>query len=284
MQFHRNTLVLLVMAVSPVAFAQEAASTAPAGPTSSATTPSDPIAQVAPAKASAAAAKVKYDQSRVEVGDYLRRERLLFESSAEYQDAVKAQAAAYKAFDTARNESLRSLELEPEYAEARKLRDRLNSQIELERQRPSMSPESIEGLISYRQRLTQQMSAREAEVLANDTRVTDTKQALTAATEKLDGLKREFDVRVRTGEGLAAARQAFRDAQVQYVSSAAYSQASVEAANVVLKYAYYVQSLSTYRPYVINSPIYNNYPYSSGYTPYSTTPSTGIGYGLMPGQ
>lgn len=251
---------------------------------------SDPISQVAPARAAASAARFRYDHSRIAIDDFLRKERMLFEVSPEYVSAAKAQAEAYKAFDDARSECLASLELDLEYVEGRKIREALGRQIEMERARRYPDEGRLEGLIAHRHAISRQVSAREAEALGRDAGVVEARKNLTDATARFDALKRDFDLRLRTSDALASVRQAHRDAQVSFVASAAFAGATTEAANVMLKYAYYVQWLSTQRPYVINTPItYSPYPYATGLAPTGgvavpAVPSTGIGYGLMPGQ
>lgn len=280
------SLFVLILAASPalsqvLAASAPAASTAPAqaAPTASAPAPTDPLSVLPPAAAAAAQARVRLENARDELADFVRDRRYVFENSPEYRAALADQRTAYQRYTAARDAVLTELRADPAYSQALALRADLARQIEAEHAQPQPNRQRIASLSGYRMIISSKVSSREAEALAADEEVTASKKALLAATTRSEELRRAFDLSLRTGEQLASARQSVRAAHEQKAAALAFDQQARVVAEASLRYAYYIQNLSTYRP--TYTPTYG---YPVAYTPAYPVATGGIGYGLLPGQ
>lgn len=244
--------------------------------------PTDPIAEVAPARAAGQAASVRLANARENLVDYVRAQRLLFDNSPEYREAVAEHRVAFEAWQAARAAALAGLDTDAEYVEAKKIRESLGRQLEVEHARPSPDPIKIGALAEYRLSLGNRISAREAEVLGAGADVSAARKALLDAYAKVEDARRAFEIRLRTGPEFAAVRQSVRTAAEEHAYAITYASETARTADVLMRYAYYAQWISTLRPYVVGTP------YIPNYTAYSAQPvypqSGGIGYGLVPGQ
>lgn len=278
------TLLLLTSATTALGQAAPQQSSAP-----SSNARDDVFTRVAGAEATAAAARVHLRTTEDELSGLVRTQRYVFENSKPYREALADQQKAYARYDAARKDALAALEMDPEYTESRKIREDLAFKLSEAHAARKPDPAEIAGLSQYKQRVVQKMSAREAEQLSGSSAVADARRDLAAATARLDDLKRDFDVTLRTSNELASARKNWRNAIENMVASEVYADSAIRTANVLIDYSYFSQWISTYRPVVYNGGYC--YPgYFGGYTPYNTTTpaapaqSTGGGFGMLPGQ
>jgi hypothetical protein len=276
-----NTLVRAVVGVSLLASGRSLLA-------QSSASGNDPFTRVAPAVAAAEAARAHLRTTESELADLVRNQRYVFENSRPYLDAVAEQQAAYAKYTAARKEAIAALDLDPEYVEGKKIRDDLAFKISQEHASRHPDRVQIDALTQYRLRINEKLSAREAEQITSTPAVGEARQELAAATSRLDELKRDFDIKLRTSAELAVARKNWRTAVENADASLAFADATVQTANVLIDYAYFSQWISTYRPVVINGGY--AYPGYGGWTPYTAvsptnnTGTAGGGYGMMPGQ
>jgi hypothetical protein len=304
----RLTIVVLsaLAVVPPVASAQNGGAAASGANGNSAPAygqlvmtmpPGDPFSAVAPANAAAAGARVRLENARDQISDLVRIERMLFENSAAYTQALGARDAAYATFDTARQSVLAALDSDPEARQTRLLVEDAAKQIEVQRARigariaqggSAASPAEtahLEALIDYRLSLAQSLRKMETDALASDKAYQEARSALLSATARVDDLKRNFELRLRSGEQLASARTEMRNAREASAAASAYADQTARTADILLDYAYYVQWTLRRRPYVVSSTVLTyGYPtyYSGGVV--APVESTGIGYGYVPYQ
>lgn len=303
-----TTALMVLCGVGLAAWAQPAATipsnaTSPAtGTPATAATPLDPFSAVAPARAAAEAARVRLSNARDELGDYVRTQRLLFENSVAYREAVAAQQQAWSAYDEARRRVLDALSAEPTVLELRRLLTETAGQLDARQVRLAeshLSPAVAEAirtevrtLADTRLWLSRQLTALESAALRDDRATSEARERLAEATRAVSELRRRFEVELRTGEALAAGRQAVREARVQQAAAAEYAVAAARSADLLLDYAYYVQWSSQRRSVVVASP-WVGYAYplagtvasAGSITPAGSTPAfggVGVGYGMMP--
>lgn len=287
------------------AHGQAGAPTPPAGGTASgpasanvapAGMPSDPFSAVAPARAAAEAARVRLSNARSEVADYVRTQRMLFENSMAYREAVDAQQRAWAEFDTARTKVLAALDVDPEVAALRQLLAETAGQLHARQKRladsglPAAVAESLRSelaaLADLRFALSRQLSQLESAALRDDPATSEARERLARATREVQRLRQAFELELRTGEALAAGRRAVREAREQQAAAAEYAAAAARTADLLLDYAYYVQWSNQRRSVVVASPwVAYAYPLAaySSVSPATASPgSSGIGYGMMP--
>lgn len=256
--------------------------------------PVDPFGAVAPARAAAAGARVRLSNARDEVSEHVRIQRMLFENSAAYRQALARQQQAWEAFDAARNRLLASLDTDPEVRQTRLLLADAARQVEAHQKRlTDPNPPAavtadlraqLAALADYRLSLGRQLSALESAALRDDPATRDARLALTESTTQLEELRRDFELRLRTSPELASGRRAVREAREQHAAAAEYAVGTIRTADLLLDYAYYVQWLAARRPVVYSSPWLTwGYPVV-GTTTTVTAGSTGIGFGMMPYQ
>lgn len=292
-------IVLAAASVAPsVAFAQVASQVPVApgtpppasgsgGPNGAPQAPVDPITGLPAARAAGQAAAQHMTNVRDALTDYVQVQRLLFDNSPEYREAVAEHRKAYVAWVAARDEAMATLAADADYAEARKLRDSYGRQLETERARPIPDQARIGALSELRLSIGRQLSGREAELLNSDETVVSAKKSLVEAYAKVGEVRRVFEIKLRTSPELAAGRQMIRLAEEQQAYATTNAVETARVAEVLMHYAYYTQWLSTFRPYVITTPYYPYYGGFGGAAPVTQVGpggGGGIGFGIVPGQ
>ncbi len=263
----------------------------------------DPFTLVAPARAAAAGSRVRLENTRDELNDFVRIQRMLFENSAGYLQSLVERQRAYATFDAARTATLTALDSDPEARQTRLLVADSSRLIELHRARiasrppnTSVSPEDatrLDALLAHRLSLSQRLGGLETQALTGDKSVRESRTALVTANARVDAMRRDFELRLRTGPELASARRTVREAREDTAAATVYANQTARTADLLLDYAYYVQWISLRRPYVINSPFisygfpingFNNSFFNTGPNSNFNQPSTGIGFGNIPYQ
>lgn len=249
---------------------------------------SDPFGAVAPSRAAAAASRERAENARELLAEHVRNQRLLFENSPEYRTALADHRLAYAEWVSARDAVIAGLADDVELAEARKIHTDLGRQIRAEHASPRPDPVKIGALTEYRLNVGRQITTREAQALAADAGVAEARRRLADAGARLDIARRDQAVRMQTAPEIAAARAGVRQADEARAYTSRLATETARTADVLLRYAYYVQNLANNRPYVVYSPYVPYYPTGvaafPGAGPVDGAGASGIGYGLMPGR
>lgn len=293
---------------APQLFAQAnpppaAPAAAPANPQTPVYTQTDPFTSVAPARAAAAGARIRLDNTREDLFDFVRIQRTLFENSANYTQAVEDRQRAHDQFTVARAAAMEALDSDPETRQTRLLIADTSRQIERHRARvaarPPLAPSptadrvaaedraQLEALVAYRLSLSQRLASLESAALVADKSVQESRAAMASANARIEALRRDFELRLRTGEDLAAARKTLRNAREDSAAATVYAIETARTADILLDYAYYVQWISLRRPVVFNSSVltwgFPTIPFSSS-SVVVPAQSSGIGFGNIPYQ
>jgi hypothetical protein len=223
---------------------------------------------VARAQASAAAAQYRVAQSNLTaaVSDLQRG----FNRSAEYNQALADERAAYEAVNEARNRALAGLQNDANYQAAVALRDRVGNQIKYARQQKDVSIETLLALSTLKLSYSATVSAMEASAIAADPAVKSARERLVDAGNRTSALRQKFDDTVHASADVLAARQAVQNSRVAMVATSSLYSEAVNVANIAMNYAYDIYDRPT--PYVIGN----------GYSGYAPPYTSNVIYGGYP--
>lgn len=242
----------------------------------------NPIYQLPAARAASAGAAVHLQNAKDDLEDFVRVQRTVFENSAEYSKALADQDAAYKKFAAARQKVIDGLMMSPEYEATVKLRDDTARQIEIEKARPHPDKQRLDEWVAYRAALSRKVGDLETPAMAQDGALAEARTNLVNAGMKVQSMRRDFDLRLRTSQELAGAKHTVKDSREQFAVANVYATETARMADILLNYAYYTTYRATRKPDVIASPLVP-YGYDYGYGGFGAR-GTGLTNGVTPVQ
>jgi len=200
--------------------------------------------------------------------DLLRED---FQYSPELKAASDDEKLAYGNYINAKQQVLKRLQQDTTYRTMLSLSADLKKKIDDQRAPSDRPPtrEEMERLMataSLRMSYASSASEMEAAAFEADGNVQDAKRKLVAAGDKVVAMRAAFDRKVRRDPEFASARKAFDEAELNYVVAAAFRESAVEAANIALRFAYYLHEGDLYNNhngYVFGGGGYG-YPYYGG--------------------
>ncbi|HEV2296474.1 MAG TPA: hypothetical protein VGR35_21700 [Tepidisphaeraceae bacterium] len=238
--------------------------------------PAAEVQAVPAAKARAAIAKMELLRAQANLNRGTRAAVRTFEHSDEVSKARSEQNQAYQQYQAARERALQPLQNDEQYRAAQIMKQELRDQI-VERHYEA-GPEKpvlheIIAMAGLKLRYATQMTNREVEALRSSPEVSEARERLVAASERVTNLRQRFDQDLRDDPDLIAARRAVFDQKVAHVASQAYLAGLKEARGIALDYAYFVRR---YNPYRVMG--YDRYGFHRSYYGYGGAFDKGYGY------
>lgn len=220
--------------------------------------PAAEVRAVPAAKARRAIALVERDEAYNTMSRALRQSERDMKNSEGMAAAMDEERLAFVALEQARDKALSSLTDDEKYQVRRSIQAELGKRISERRYEPATSPQSadVSQLASAKLDLAKEARQKEASLLAKSPEVTAARGRLMAARARVRELQDSWRDEVRNDPDLLAARQKVIDTKIAHLAAEAYLDGVVEARNIAMNYAYYLQR-------------YNPYQTSSYYDPYA---------------
>ena len=213
-----------------------------------------------------------------------------FEDSPELREALAAEQKAYEALQEARRQALQFVVDDPKYQAMQDMRESLSRQIAERREGlppsatalaeprasvtttvllPEVRPgDDIVAIATLRLRIGTDARTMEREALEGSEKLRQARADLTAASAKVDQLRKDFDRSLRDNKDFRAARDELEDARIARIPAETYNLGAREAAREALGFSYYLHRYDYYRYPRYGYGYYDTYPYRYGYPYY----------------
>ena len=216
--------------------------------------PSTDVHVAVESNAKLAMARATYHRMQDSLNSAIRQMQYNFDHSPEMMDGLKTEQMAWEDYLAARNGALKSIVNDPKYQANVSMKNEMGEKIAEVRgaydathskdaRVAAMVDESkmkkLVVLASVKLDYAQVATDMEVAALKNDSKVADTRSKLMSAGAKVVALREKFDHTMRNSEELASLRGRIEDARVNLITSEAFRDGAVEAANVMLDYSYY---------------------------------------------
>lgn len=216
--------------------------------------PASDIHVAVEANARMANARATYHRLQDSLNSAIRQMQYSFDHSPEMVDALKTEQMAWEDYLAARNGALKSVVHDPKYQANLSMKNEMGDKIaevrgayDAAKPRDARTADLLDEskmkklvvLATVKLDYAQVATDMEVAALKNDSKVADTRGKLMSAGAKVVALREKFDRAVRGSEELASLRNRIDDARVNLITSEAFRDGAVEAANVQLDYSYY---------------------------------------------
>ncbi|MGH7213173.1 MAG: hypothetical protein ACREIT_00095 [Tepidisphaeraceae bacterium] len=209
--------------------------------------PAVDIVRAVDARAQAAQTRAQFRRARESLYDVVDRVREDMELTPELMEARRNEQAAWDAYQSARRRVLEGLRSDADYTAALDLRNMVWRQLEDMREQNPLPTRSIEAAAKLKLEYSAVASEIEAEALANDDGVQNTKIRLIEASQRTTQVFKSLDRGVRRDPVILASRESLEDARVAKITAGAYSEASTEAAQAALDFSYELHRYDRYK-------------------------------------
>ncbi len=197
------------------------------------------------ARADSVRARLEYDKSRRDLETTVLRAYDDFEFSQDIVQLKREEATRFAAFDAARNKALATLKSDHSYNALKRMIKELDAKIDYESAR-AMSRQERDELIAPMAALklsySQTISSMESAALASDSDVAVARSALVETSQKLADARRDFRRQLVRSDLFADARQTFELARINSAVAESLLDSAIEARNIAMNFAYYVNN------------------------------------------
>ena len=216
--------------------------------------PSSDIHTAVEANARAAFARASFRRMQDSLTAAIRQMQYNFDHSPELMEAQKNEQRAWEDYVAARNSAIKNVVNDPKYQANLALKNDMGEKIAEVRSaydtpRAKHSPiadridqskmKQLVMLATVKLDYAQVVTDMEVSALKADSGVSDTRSKLMAAGARVQAIRENFERTTRTSPDLAALRSKIEDARIALITSEAFRDGAVEAANQALDYTYY---------------------------------------------
>jgi hypothetical protein len=216
--------------------------------------PSSDIHTAVEANARAAFARASFRRMQDSLTAAIRQMQYNFDHSPELMEAQKNEQRAWEDYVAARNSAIKNVVNDPKYQANLALKNDMGEKIaevrsayDTPRAKQSRIADRIDQskmkqlvmLATVKLDYAQVVTDMEVTALKADSGVSDTRSKLMAAGARVQAIRENFERTTRNSPDLAALRSKIEDARIALITSEAFRDGAVEAANQALDYTYY---------------------------------------------
>jgi hypothetical protein len=205
------------------------------------------VRAVPPALVRAVIARAHLRRAHTTLDQAVRSITGAFSKSREWLVAMGEERQAWDALQAARARALQTLQSDPSYLAAIDLKRSLSGQLEDLREDRYSSTGELIAMATVKMGYAQTASAMEAAAVAADPDVQGARQRLRDASARLTDLRGQLDQNVRSSRDVLAARMNLEEARIAHLATDANFWATLNASQVALDYAYYLDRYQQYR-------------------------------------
>ena len=242
------------------------------------------IRALPPAKANQVKTKWSFYQRLDDLDYALRVVRLRMNMQPEYMGALNDQKSAYQAAESARGKALATLNDNPAYTGAEKLRSNLTAQIADEREASKPDESKLAAMAKLKVDYARDNRKLEQSVLEQDQAYQDARRKSMEASQRVADFEKTQAYVIATDDMLTGMRHAVADARIDKLTAAAYYDSLIVARDLSLDYSEGYRDAYRYRDTSYGYGYgYGDYGYGYGgggfFGGYGTSGLGGIGYG-----